>query len=58
MPMTNQRPTDIARAAALVLGLCMASAPHAAPSASARQEIDYLLGYIGRSGCSFNRNGS
>jgi hypothetical protein len=49
---------DIARAAALALGLCIGSAPHAAPSASARQEIDYLLAYIGRSGCEFNRNGS
>jgi hypothetical protein len=56
--MTNQRPTGIARAAALALGLSIASAPRAAPSASARQEIDYLLAYIGRSGCAFNRNGS
>lgn len=56
--MKNDRLTDIARAAALALGLCMASDLHAAPSAGARQEIDYLLAYIGRSGCEFNRNGS
>lgn len=58
MTMKTRNLTDIARAAALALGLCMASAPQAAPSASARQEIDYLLAYIGRSGCEFNRNGS
>jgi Family of unknown function (DUF5329) len=45
----------------LVLGLVIAlscfSCAHAAPSATAQIEINYLLGYIERSDCEFYRNG-
>ena len=50
--------TDRARATALLLGLCIALAARAEPPAVVRQEIDYLLEYIGKSGCEFNRNGT
>ena len=41
-----------------MLGLCVALAARAGPTASARQEIDHLLGFIENSGCEFNRNGT
>jgi hypothetical protein len=50
--------TTIARAMALLLGLGITLAVAAEPSANARREIDYLLGFIENSGCEFNRNGS
>jgi len=44
----------------LILALALAAplAAGAAPPANVQQEVDYLLGYIGKSGCSFYRNGS
>ena len=50
--------TTIARAMALLLGLGITLAAAADPSPDARREINYLLGYIEKSGCAFNRNGS
>ena len=41
-----------------MLGLCIALTARAELSASVRQEIDYLLRFIGDSGCEFNRNGT
>ena len=42
---------------ALALGLAMAPGARAAPPAIVQQEINYLLRYIGDSGCEFKRNG-
>jgi hypothetical protein len=42
----------------LVLGLALVRAAHAAPPEIAQTEINYLLGFIERSGCEFYRNGS
>jgi Family of unknown function (DUF5329) len=44
-------------ALALALGLVLAPAAGAAPSASVLREIDHLLRHIGTSGCEFKRNG-
>jgi len=49
------------RLSALVLGLVFFGfwpAAHAAPTPIAVDEINYLLGFIERSGCKFYRNGS
>jgi Family of unknown function (DUF5329) len=54
----NRFMTYPARAVALVLGLGIASAAHATPSAGARREIDHLLRYIEDSRCSFDRDGT
>lgn len=40
-----------------VLALCCGPAADAAPPAIATAEINYLLGFIERSACQFNRNG-
>ena len=42
---------------ALTVTLSYFPVVHAAPSATAQIEINYLLGYIGQSGCRFYRNG-
>lgn len=42
----------------LIFGFGLLSAVSAAPLAIAQTEIEYLLGYIEKSGCEFNRNGS
>jgi len=42
----------------LALGLALLPVARAAPAAIAQTEINYLLGFIGRSGCEFYRNGS
>jgi hypothetical protein len=44
-------------ALALGLGLATALAARAEPQAIAQQEINYLIRYIGDSGCEFGRNG-
>jgi hypothetical protein len=48
------------RSAAILVILCAMpfTALHAEPPRTAQIEIDYLLSYIGTSGCSFYRNGS
>jgi uncharacterized protein DUF5329 len=49
------------RARAALLALLLCSVPNlstAAPSASVQAEIDHLFGYLERSGCRFNRNGT
>ena len=56
--MRTENATNMARAMALMLGLCIALAGRAEPAASARREIDHLLQYIEESGCAFNRNGT
>jgi hypothetical protein len=43
---------------ALGLGLVLAPAAGAEPPAMVQQEVSYLLAYIGKSGCEFNRNGT
>lgn len=43
---------------ALALGLAIVPAARAEPPAAVRQEITYLLRYIGESGCDFERNGA
>jgi hypothetical protein len=40
----------------MALGSVLAPAAGAAPPAMVQQEVNYLLGYIGNSGCEFNRN--
>jgi Family of unknown function (DUF5329) len=50
--------TNLAKAMALTLGLCIALAARAEPPAGARLEINHLLGFIEESGCEFNRNGT
>jgi len=47
-----------ALASGIVLGLLLAPLASAAPPALAQQEVDYLLHYIGNSGCEFKRNGA
>jgi hypothetical protein len=42
----------------LALGLALLSVARATPPAIAQTEINYLLGFIGRSGCEFYRNGT
>jgi hypothetical protein len=42
----------------LVLALCGCPAADAAPPAIVQTEINYLLGFVERSGCQFYRNGS
>jgi hypothetical protein len=42
----------------LVLGLALPPLARAAPPASAQTEINYLLAFVGNSGCGFFRNGS
>ena len=42
----------------LALALAAPLAAVAAPSESVQRDVDYLLAYIGDSGCQFNRNGS
>jgi hypothetical protein len=42
----------------LGLGFVLAPAAGAEPPAMVLQEVNYLLGYIGKSSCEFNRNGS
>jgi hypothetical protein len=42
----------------LALGLALLAVARAAPPTIAQTEINYLLGFIGRSGCEFYRNGS
>ena len=42
----------------VVLGLAIVPAARAEPPAFMQQEINYLLGYIGESGCDFERNGA
>lgn len=42
----------------LVLGLALLPMARAAPSAIAQAEINYLLGFVEKSGCEFFRNGS
>lgn len=56
MPTGNM--TNLARATALTLGLCIALAARAEPTANSRREVDYLLGFVEKSGCEFNRNGT
>jgi len=41
-----------------VIFLIQSPCAQAAPTASAVDEVNYLLGFIGRSGCKFFRNGS
>jgi hypothetical protein len=41
----------------LVLALALAHGAHAGPTPVAVTEIDYLLDYVGKSGCDFYRNG-
>ena len=43
---------------ALTVALSYFPVVHAAPSATARIEINYLLGYVEQSGCRFYRNGT
>ncbi len=43
---------------ALIMTLCILPAAHAAPTAAATVEINYLLGLIKQSGCEFFRNGT
>ena len=43
---------------ALILGLALLPAARAAPPAIAQTEINYLLGFVEKSGCDFYRNGS
>ncbi len=43
---------------ALIMTLCVLPAAHAAPTAAAMVEINYLLGLIEQSGCEFFRNGT
>ena len=40
------------------LGLIIAPTARAEPPATVQQEINYLIGYIGDSGCEFKRNGT
>lgn len=47
----------IAKELAVVLGLSIALAARAEPSAITQKEIEHLLGYIEDSGCEFYRNG-
>ena len=42
----------------LILALALLPASHAAPPASAQEEIHYLLQFVKTSGCAFYRNGS
>ena len=42
----------------VALGLAIVPAARAEPPALVQQEIAYLLGHIGASGCDFERNGS
>jgi hypothetical protein len=42
----------------VVIFLIQSPCAQAAPPASAVDEVNYLLGFIGRSGCKFFRNGS
>jgi hypothetical protein len=46
------------KALALGLGLVMAPVARAEPTAIVQQEINYLIRYIGDSGCEFRRNGT
>ena len=41
-----------------LLALAAAFSVHAAPAPKVAQDVDHLLGYIARSGCSFYRNGT
>jgi hypothetical protein len=43
---------------ALALALVIAPAARAEPPATVQQEINYLIGHIGDSGCEFKRNGT
>jgi hypothetical protein len=43
---------------ALAAGLAVAPAARAEPPAIVQQEINYLIGHIGDSGCEFKRNGA
>ena len=43
---------------ALIMTLCILPDAHAAPTAAAMVEINYLLGLIEESGCEFFRNGT
>jgi hypothetical protein len=43
---------------ALALGLVVAPVARAEPPAIVQQEINYLIRYIGDSGCAFKRNGT
>ena len=42
----------------LIIGLVLLPAARAAPPLVAQTEINYLMGFIGNSGCEFYRNGS
>jgi uncharacterized protein DUF5329 len=42
----------------VMLGLLLMSAAHAEPPTQVRIEVNFLLGYVERSGCEFYRNGS
>ncbi len=42
----------------LALALAAPLLAHADPSPTVLDEVKYLLGFIGQSGCEFNRNGS
>jgi hypothetical protein len=46
------------RASGLLLGLALLTVASAAPPAIAQTEINYLLGFVGSSGCEIYRNGS
>jgi hypothetical protein len=41
----------------LVLALALVQGAHSAPAPAALAEINYLLDFVGKSGCEFNRNG-
>ena len=55
LDMTN---TTSATPWLLALALAAPLAAAAAPPPNVQREVDYLLGYIEKSGCSFYRNGS
>lgn len=43
---------------ALLMGLTLVPVAIAGPSETAQTEVNYLLDFVKRSGCAFNRNGS
>jgi hypothetical protein len=49
---------QLAALVGLIFGLVYVQLAHAAPTPTALAEVNYLLAYVGKSGCEFYRNGT